>query len=59
MTMKLEHLAALARLQDTLADASRRRRATVANTPAPPEPERPHATEMARVTPLPERLGSR
>jgi hypothetical protein len=59
MTMKIEHLAALARMQDTLADASRTRRATGAKTPAPLKPERPHATEVARVTPLPERLGSR
>jgi hypothetical protein len=59
-TMKIEHLAALSRLEETLADASRRRLATGARTPAPPKPERhSHPTEIKRVAPLPDRPGSR
>jgi hypothetical protein len=60
MTMKIEHLAVLSRLEQTLADASRRRLAASAKKPAPLKPERqPHATEITRVAPLPGRLGSR
>jgi hypothetical protein len=58
--MNLQHLVVLARVEERLADASRRRLAAGTEPPAPlKQPERqPRPTEVPRVAPLPNRLGS-